>query len=230
LIVETEDALFERWESSHEAGKIVRDGLVNECSYIQSYPKILFLLKEANDSGGGGWDLREFVRDGAKANTWKVLTQWTEVIRKFPNLPLAEELEHAWTDKAYRKRLLESIGAMNLKKVPGSGVANKNQIREACTTHAELLRQQYELYVPDLVIFCGSPVADCFCEYLYPEYRGKWEERDGQKTDEKFSYLRLAGDSRFALDWWHPQQRGLLRATIIAELHHALCSLHLLQT
>jgi hypothetical protein len=99
------------------------------------------------------------------------------------------------------------------------------RIRKACEIHAELLRQQYELYVPDLVIFCGDLVADCFCEYLYPECGTKWEKVDGKKAGQ-ISYFRLGGGRRFALSWWHPQQRSSPQLDIIVELHHTLCSLY----
>lgn len=122
MIAEVEDALFERWtSSSSDMDKIVRDGAVDERAYTQSCPKVLFLLKEANDDGGGGWDLREFMRNDPRTATWKWITQWTKVMRKLPNLPTDEELENAWTDPPQRKRLLKSIVVMNLKKVPGSG-------------------------------------------------------------------------------------------------------------
>ena len=54
-IFEREQELFERWKSD---SSFVQDGVACEETYLESTPKILFVLKEVNDPGGGDWDLR----------------------------------------------------------------------------------------------------------------------------------------------------------------------------
>ena len=65
-IREQEDALFEEWERAIDR-PFYPDGAVNEEAFADSEPKLLYVLKEPNDPEGGGFDLREFVRNGGQA-------------------------------------------------------------------------------------------------------------------------------------------------------------------
>lgn len=47
---------------------VVADGVVCEQEFLNARYKIVYILKEAN--GGDNWDLRDFVRDGGRAQTW----------------------------------------------------------------------------------------------------------------------------------------------------------------
>ena len=73
-----EDELFESWPSRQEP--FVRDGVVDADECVRSRVKLLFVLKEVNDLGGGGWDLREFLRAGGRAQTWNTVARWVEGI------------------------------------------------------------------------------------------------------------------------------------------------------
>ena len=55
-----EERLFSVWSNGRSG--FVTDGVADERLYRESETKLLFVLKEVNDLGGGGWDLREFVR------------------------------------------------------------------------------------------------------------------------------------------------------------------------
>lgn len=65
-IGDKEEKLFDKWSSNREG--FVADGVVDEEMYLNSSPKIMFILKEANDLGGGGWDLRQFIKGGDTSN------------------------------------------------------------------------------------------------------------------------------------------------------------------
>lgn len=47
---------------------------------IDSDLKLMIILKEVNDRHGGGWDLRKFLRDGARDQTWNNITRWVRGI------------------------------------------------------------------------------------------------------------------------------------------------------
>ena len=81
-VAEKEDRLFEAWASRHES--FVRDGIVDADEYARSPVKLLFILKEVNDPGGGGWDLRQFLRDGGRASTWNTVRSGREGIHRLP--------------------------------------------------------------------------------------------------------------------------------------------------
>ena len=114
-ISEQENTLFKEW--SNKRDHFVTDGVVSEEDYKTSQIKLCFVLKEVNDPGpdGGGWDLREFIRDGARPQTWDNLTRWIIGIRGIDSDIKWSELENI--EESDRKQTLLSICAMNLKKI-----------------------------------------------------------------------------------------------------------------
>ena len=218
-IAETEDRLFEAWSSRREA--FVRDGVVDAHEYAGSRVKLLFVLKEVNDLGGGGWDLREFLRSGGRGYTWNTVTRWVEGIQGLPRIVPWHELESVDNDR--RKRMLRKIAAVNLKKEPGAGVADYELLREAKLRDRRLISDQLSLYAPDYVICCGSQAIDLLFGAepigLYPLSDDDWKS-----TRRGVPYCIVNGTPHIA--YFHPQARmpsnlvhyGLIDA--VAELAH----------
>ncbi len=155
-LAEQEERLFAAWQSRHEW--FVRDGVVDADEYARSPVKLLFVLKEVNDPGGGGWDLREFLRDGGRGQTWNTVTRWVEGIHRLPNdVPWSEVCE---VDQDRRKRALRKIAVVNLKKHPGGGQADYEEVRQTAERDRNFVSAQLSLYDPDFVICCGTLVAD----------------------------------------------------------------------
>ncbi|HEX4911140.1 MAG TPA: uracil-DNA glycosylase family protein [Permianibacter sp.] len=155
-IKEQEAQLFSEWRARHQS--LVSDGVVDEFAYAETSPKLLFVLKEVNDLGGGGWDLRAYLRDeGGRPATWDNVTRWVEGIRNLPSDIPWQMLESIDVDR--RKAALRSIAVMNIKKVPGGHTANPDEIAAAAETDQQFLLRQYELYRPDLTICCGTAEA-----------------------------------------------------------------------
>lgn len=67
-----EDKIFEAWKKVLENSHLVTDGIVDEKKWLESSPKILFVLKEANHKGKphSASLSREWLYDGAGSNTW----------------------------------------------------------------------------------------------------------------------------------------------------------------
>ena len=74
-----EDSLFQSWRTSRPA--VAADGVVSEQDYHASSPSIVVILKEVNDPDGGNWDLRQFLRDGGRSQTWNNVARWVHGIR-----------------------------------------------------------------------------------------------------------------------------------------------------
>lgn len=113
-IKDEENSLFGEWKGNREG--FVSDGVISEKDYLNSDIKICVVLKEVNDFGGGGWDLREFIADGARSQTWNNVVRWINGIRNI-------ERDISWNEfedikKEDRQSSLKSICAMNLKKSP----------------------------------------------------------------------------------------------------------------
>ena len=151
-IADKEVALFNDWKSNRKS--FVFDGVVSEKDYLESELKLCFVLKEVNDEGGGDWDLREFIRDGARWQTWDNVTRWVHCIRQL-------RLNTSWADlskitKSDRRNTLRSICAMNLKKSPGTHTTDRANFNMVITEDQAYIKQQYSIYNPDITVCCGT--------------------------------------------------------------------------
>ncbi len=155
-ITEKEKLLFDEWRKNR--GGFVSDGLVDEASYLKSARKLMFVLKEVNDPDEGDWDLRQFIREGGRPQTWDNITRWVKGIRSLPS-------EIKWTElseitQAQRSEILIPICAINLKKSPGGHTTDNQSLLEVSSKDKEFLQRQFALYEADVVIVCGSITTD----------------------------------------------------------------------
>lgn len=80
-IKEEEKILFDKLRETNPI--VVEDGIVDEDEYKASRYKILYVMKEVN--GGEGWNLKEFLKDGGRSQTWNNIARWTEGILNLEN-------------------------------------------------------------------------------------------------------------------------------------------------
>lgn len=175
-VKERESVLFHKWESSRVG--FVTDGVVSEQDYLNSKIKLCFVLKEVNDEHGGGWDLREFIRTGSRPQTWNNVTRWVNTINHANgDIPWAK-LESI--SEKQRINTLRSICAMNLKKSPGTHTTVRADFDTVVSQDKAFIKEQYEIYNPDLTVCCGTGwdlrfALDLNDEQVYETSRGiKW--------------------------------------------------------
>lgn len=196
-IREREDSLFAEWERA--IGRpFYPDGAVSEEAFEDSKPKLLYVLKEPNDPGGEGWDLREFVRDGARGPTWNNITRWTECIHALPDDVPWSQLEGHITPER-RKCTLQSIAFMNLNKHPGGASADTGNLSRVTTRDQEFIRRQFEIYEADYVICCGTK-GHLTSIAPYSEQTGQWKQ-----TTRGIRCLPKPNDRGWLIDYWHAQ-------------------------
>ena len=193
-----EDALFEEWKRllAHPSEAFVPDGAVCAETYESTWPRIVFLLKEVNDPGGGDWDLRDFLRGGGRWQTWNNVTRWTEGILALPEIRPWRDLEYI--DENARIHALKKIAAVNIKKTPGGGAADVDGLRAFARANREFLRRQLDLYRPDVIVGCGSDVSAVLFEDLNGDI--EWH-RSVRGT----RYAALGSATYF--DYYHPAAR-----------------------
>ena len=199
-IFEREQELFERWAGDESfkrwAGdeSFIPDGVACEETYLESTPKILFVLKETNDPSGRDGDLREFMRNGGTPKTWNNITRWVEGIRNLPNDTPWEVLEYI--DEERRQKALRTIAAINLKKTPGGSTADEVRIRQAAENDKLYIKEQIKIYKADYVIFCGtSDIFHCVVDQREVEWR---------RTGRRVWYHEPYPD-RYMIKYYHPQ-------------------------
>lgn len=194
-IVVRERSLFEKW--SQTCPDLVCDGVVDGQAYLKADPQVLLVLKEVNDKNGGGWDLRKFIRNGARGQTWNNVTRWMTGIRNLDrDLPWSEVKKVGVTD---RREKLRSLCVMNLKKSPGGTSSNAKEIHAAALKYRSLINSQFNLYNPDLVI-CGG-TAKTFSTVI-----NYGRDLDWKRTRRGVRYCEPV-PGQHIVDYFHPQAR-----------------------
>jgi hypothetical protein len=103
-------------------GGIIRDGITNPERFVKAPFKILWILKEANDPDGSGWDLREFHRNVTVYSNWRrTYSKIMDVsygiingITEYKKLP----------DELSKMSVLEDVAIINVKKIGGNSLAD----------------------------------------------------------------------------------------------------------
>lgn len=191
-LITREEVFLNEWASQCEG--FVRDGIVNINEYSKSKRKILFLLKEVN--GGKDWDLRDFLHQGGRQYTWNNVVRWVKGIENLEKNYIWSEI--AEVNDEERKAILQHICAVNLKKTSGTHTADAKKISLSTKENAVRLKQQIDMYSPDLIICCGTGWD--YYRYVLQEKRG-WE-----KTSRGIQYLR-ENNGRIVIDYHHPEVR-----------------------
>jgi hypothetical protein len=194
-VYEKEEKLFDEWKLNRPG--FIKDGIADEETFSKSKIKILYLLKEVN--GGEDWDLREFVRNGARTQTWDNIARWTYGIYNL-------EKEVAWSEISsvspeWRKEQINSICAVNLKKISGGHTTNNDELYKIAIEDKAFLKKQLEFYNTDIIICCGSSVGNLYSNHLYKEENQQWS------TTSRGIWYYNRGDSHFVIQYAHPEAR-----------------------
>lgn len=196
-ISDQEDRLFEVWRTRRPGS--VPDGLADEQAYLKSSPRILLIMKEVNDPEDPSFDLRRFMRDGGRPQTWDNVTRWVLGIRNL-------EREIRWRAlrtivAELRTDTLRSLGAMNLKKSAGGHTTESRRLRDVAREDSDLLKMQFALYQPDLIICCGSDVSKLFGPVVQGARRVTW------KLTSRGVRVRPYGEQGWIIAFAHPEAR-----------------------
>lgn len=208
---EAEEKLFNYWRK-RRGDRFVSDGVVCEEIYLNSDPKIVFILKETNDYAD---DLRGFLRNNAEGRgyTWNNVARWTYCVQALwkGKQPCWKDVEKAV--ETNRGRFLQSICVINLKKTPGKGSTTVSLLKKCAEEDRDLICKQYSIYDPDLTI-CGG-VGNLF-KYLIGYGSVKWYYGRGKRCR---WFERDKG--KFIIDFYHPQAR-IKKQQMFVELMEAI--------
>jgi hypothetical protein len=157
-ITEKENELFIKWSADRPG--FIMDGVPDESAYQASEPKIMFVMKEVEELGGGTGDHPEFLRRGASPQPWNNIVRWVIGLRQ-----LDEDI--AWNlfeqvSAQQRSGTLRSICVMYLKKTPDGHPTHNPALAITLQQDKENLYEQFRLYDADLVICCGAATSDIF--------------------------------------------------------------------
>ncbi|HZY38178.1 MAG TPA: hypothetical protein VFE53_16090 [Mucilaginibacter sp.] len=150
------DKLFEAIIDEENEIEVVKDGIIDIPKYCNSMHKILWVLKEANQADGCGYDMRTGIAESIKTNPETRYTFLPIVYTSFGILhncdwnliPDLDEEDQSIAD------IIENVGFVNIKKVPGGRKTNPRELEEAFDSHGDIVLKQIKDYDPDIVILC----------------------------------------------------------------------------
>jgi len=151
-ISQKEKELLDDW--SFDRDEFVSDGIVDEDKFLQASPSICFVLKEINGKKDKSWDLRNFLREGGRPQTWDNVSRWTHGISN-----LRDDIEwskYQLISEKFRIKELSKIAAFNLKKSSGGHTTIANNLNNAVEQDRQYIKKQFELYEADITICCGT--------------------------------------------------------------------------
>lgn len=192
-------------------GKLpIYDGIVDLEIFKNTYPKVLWILKEVNSPEDEcDWDMREAIKSlksstGLKrgwGNTFTSIVYVSEGIIKNKEW---DEIPYLY-DNPDTIDVLNSIAFINLKKNPGKSRANTIELYEAYVIYKDLLFKQINLINPDIIIFGGT--------YLY--FKNDIPN-DNFKHCGSCNVFKI--DDKIFVDAYHPQYIGINREKYFTDI------------
>lgn len=145
--------LWQQWKTEYEGSglswnDVTRDGAIKPAKYRNANPKVVFVLKETNDFGGG--NLQDLLAEGPKYQTWHAISRWAAGL--LGGFPPYEDVNRA----SVKTEALHQIAAVNLKKVTGGSSSRTMEIHAFAMHDRRLLRRQFKELAPDCVVCCGT--------------------------------------------------------------------------
>lgn len=177
---------------------VVKDGIVDIEKYCNSKYKILWVLKEANDPNGGGWNMREGLK--------RIKTEKGMVGRAKPTFEpiiytsygilndcITDGISYIHEDPSIVD-VLNSIAFINVKKIPGGAVCNANDLNSDYKKHRYIVLKQIIDYEPDIVIFGGTDYLLTKDLELFDDYK--------KNLSESTCWIK---DNKLFIRAYHPQ-------------------------
>ena len=202
-----ERELFDRWIDKRP--NLIPDGLVNESLYFQTRYKIIYILKETNGVEVD-FDLRHFLRNGARAATWNNIAIWQYGLQNDSGNFSWKKLKnflHDDNEVQFRKDQLGQIAAINVKKETGGHTANGKEIYKVGEEDENFIKEQLNLYDPDIIVCCGSVIG------ALVKYRGlvepfdNWVQSHVGVEYHLTKQLNSRGDQKLIINYCHPAAR-----------------------
>jgi len=207
-IKKKENNLFEDWKLKRP--NLIPDGIVNHDNYCNNPTKVLYILKEVN--GGKNWDLRNFLSKGGRWRTWNNVVRWQFGIENVNDNSIKRFNEINYVNNEIRKKYLNKIAVVNLKKVSGSNSSKMSEIERYSREDRDYLKKQIKLYEPDVIICCGT--GEIVEKHKLTEGLTEWKH-----TSSGIKYSQ--NNETIVIDYFHPQQYRIRKEKLYIDLIYA---------
>ena len=192
-----------RAEYGNEA---IVDGIVNMAKYRETYPKILWILKEANWNHNEDcppqpkdYNHRVFFKDVTGYSKWKrtfklIIACSFGIIYKPKGMPVVDE--EATINGI---KVMHNIALINVKKTAGGPASKDAEIRDAYKSHRELLLKQIKQINPDVIINCSR---------VWDLTNDLGEEMKDLPVKEENAARGFYNNEKLVIEYNHPNTRG----------------------
>jgi hypothetical protein len=211
------DALFERWkkvrpeyENKIEGKRFSPDGIMNYEAWINSVPKILFLLKE-NHAADGVWEPWDGIT--VANNIFGLnIARWRQILIELNNNP-AKELSFSNIELP---KTIDDIAIIEVKKLnEGKGSSNYYDIRNYAIKDKDFMKEQFKLINPDIIVCCST--GDYYDEDIFEDE--PWIQLYPSPIQKCNCYKH---GNRLVIDFNHPSYKSEAQSE---ELFETLCRL-----
>ena len=209
-----EDVLLAQWATNRL--HFARDGIVDLTSFLETRPRVVFLLKEVNYTSSDQFDLRDFLQKGGRGMTWNTVVRWTRIIHTLhPASSFTDpNPQRRSVTGAERRALLRTLAIVNVKKQPGNHRASVKIVREAALKDRHFIDQQLALYGWQVLV-AGGLDATTVIDPIPGLSGGHWHS-----SGAAFPYKLLSGN-RLVIRTPHPAAR-LAITDMNAAMHRTL--------
>lgn len=183
----------------------VTDGIVDAELYFDSYPKIMWILKEANDNNeeSGSWDMKSAIK--SLKTPHGVRKGWAATFHKIIYTMYGILNDESYEDMQFIQHNPEMIDALNhiafinIKKTPGAASANGNLLTHFYAKDKDLILEQINLSNPDVIICAGT------FDYIKADLNEL--SALGDKTEMGIIH-HYTTSTRLVIDAYHPNARS----------------------
>jgi uracil-DNA glycosylase len=156
--------LFDEWRKSYPESSrpdFHNDGIVDEETFANQRPRVLFVLAEPNSKDGRydryrGADLRKvFGQIGLGKPIDLNLARWASVV-------LHRTQRFFTPTRREAMMALRAVAIMNMKKLAGSGRANIEAISLQAWRDRAFIRREVDLIRPTIILTCGETACRLF--------------------------------------------------------------------
>lgn len=178
--------------------------------FKNSEVKCLIILKDANfdpEENPEEFDLRGQLageKQDEPHDWWRTIANWCAGISSIHEGKYLSwsELQKINANKEGIKHSLKSFAFMQLKKTVGVGFINDNALRKHAENDTSQIKEQIDIYRPDVIICCGGVVGNIIAGmFAFPEWG---QTRKGVQ----FATRDLNGQRTFLINYIHPSARA----------------------
>jgi len=184
----------------------IRDGVCDFEGYLNSNPKVMWILKEPNDQcadgklAGGGWSIveqsfRNDIEGVGITPSWQPIIY---VMYGYLHDQMYDDMEYIRDNKDMAK-VMQSIAYLNVSKMPGYNISSKDGIEQCYHQWKPILDRQIETYNPDVIIF----------GYTFEHFRNDFEKKGLEIIDNFPGWIDVyKSGNRYLFDAYHPARKG----------------------